>query len=397
MQAAQQLAQALQREMRPPERAGLELRLAAIAARQGRFEESLAVVARLRAAQAAGELAPQAGTAAWAHLVEGLVALHRAPEAASAQPLARAQALARLEPGTEVEALAAAWLAHLHFNQGRLPEFAALAAQARELATGGADAPAPRWPAALARVALTVASAWMSAGGEEQARDWFVCAREAAAAAGDSLMVAAVLHDRAAFGVQRLRIGWALAAPGTGGTGGAAGAAGTEEPALARLRLDASRNSEAAVRAQALAELQPLARIALLVVQDEPGQALLGIEQTLPRLAEAGLARYDAQLRADRLWCHVALRRPADALAEGADIEARLVHTPDPDDRLIVHATLARALRGAGHEAQAARQDQLAQAEHARMQRAWAQLGDELRAHGLLQPPAASRGAPAHG
>ena len=391
MQAAQQLAQALQREMRPAERAGLELRLAAIAARQGRFEESLSVVARLRAAQAAGELAPQADTTAWAHLVEGLVALHREPEAASAQPLARAQALARLEPGTEVEALAVAWLAHLHFNQGRLAEFATLAAQARDLATGDGHRQSMRWPAALARVALTVASAWMSAGGEDEARSWFSCAREACAAAGDSLMVAAVLHDRAAFGVQRLRIGWALAAPGVDG------AAGTEEPALARLRLDASRNYEAAVRAQALAELQPLARIALLVVQDEPAQALQEIEQCLPRLAQAGLSRYDAQLRADRLWCHVALRRPADALAEGADIEARLVHTPDPDDRLIVHATLARALRGAGHEAQAAHHEQLAQAEHARMQLAWAQLGNALSAHGLRQPPAASPGAPAHG
>jgi hypothetical protein len=388
MQAAEQLAQALQREMRPAERARLELRLAAIAARQGRFEESLAVVARVRAAQAAGELAPEAETAAWTHLVEGLVALHRAPEAVSPEPLARARALARLAPGAEVDALAAAWLAHLHFNQGRLAEFAALAGQARDLATGDGETRAGRWPEALARVALTVASAWMSAGSEDAARSWFGCAREAAAAAGDSLLVAAVLHDRAAFGVQRLRIGWALAAPGP---------AAVDEPELARLQLDASRNYEAAVRAQALAELQPLARIALLVVQDQPGQALGWIEQTLPRLAEAGLARYDAQLRADRLWCHVALRRPADALAEGADIEARLVHTPDPDDRLIVHATLARALRASGQHAAAARHDGLARSEHDRMQAAWAQLGAELRAHGRLHPPDATRGPHAHG
>lgn len=380
MQAAQQLAQALQREMRPAERARLELRLAAIAARQGRFDEALATVQRLRAALAEAGSSPPAETAAWLHLVEGLVALHRAPEAASPEPLARAQALARLAPGTEVQALAAAWLAHLHFNQGRLAEFAACAGQARELALG-APGVGVRWPAALARVALTVASAWMSAGEGAAAQGWFACAREAAAAAGDSLLMAAVLHDRAAFGVHRLRIGWALAAPA---------AAAPDEQELARLQLDASRNYEAAVRAQALAELQPLARIALLVVQARHEEALGWIERTLPRLGEAGLARYDAQLRADRLWCHVALHRPADALAEGADIEARLVHTPDPDDRLIVHATLARALRAAGQEAAAAHQAQLAASEQARMQAVWAQLGGELRAHGLSDLPDAS-------
>lgn len=377
MQAAQQLAQALQRELQPGERARLELRLAAVAARQGRFEESLASLERLRAAQASGALQPDAETAAWMHLVEGLVALHRDPDAATAVPLARAQALAGLASGTEVQALAAAWLAHLHFNQGRLPEFAALASQARELAVGG-PAAAARWPAALGRVALTVASAWMGAGEEAAAQAWFGCAREAAAAAGDSLLVAAVLHDRAAFGVHRLRIGWALATPE---------AAGADAHDLARLQLDASRNYEAAVRAQALADLQPLARIALLVVQSRPEEALAWIEQTLPRLGSAGLGRYDAQLRADRLWCHVALRRPADALAEGADIQARLVHTPDPDDRLIVHATLARALRQAGQEAAAAQQAQLAAREHARALADWARLGGELRAHGLAHPP----------
>lgn len=377
MQAAQHLAQALQRELRAPERARLELRLAAIAARQGRFDESLAVVQRLRTANAAGALAPEAETAAWMHLVEGLVALHRAPETATPEPLARAQALARLTPGTEVEALAAAWLAHLHFNQWRLAEFAAEARRARELAA--ADLPVGvRWPAALARVALTVATAWMSAGEEAAAQGWFACAREAASAAGDSLLMAAVLHDRAAFGVHRLRIAWALATPDP---------AQPEEQELARLQLDASRNYEAAVRAQALAELQPLARIAWLVVRDRHEEALGWIEQTLPRLGDAGLARYDAQLRADRLWCHVARGRLADALAEGADIEARLVHTPDPDDRLIVHATLARALRAAGQGAAAARHARQAAREHARAQAAWAVLVDTLQTHGLRQPP----------
>jgi hypothetical protein len=400
MQAAQQLAQALQREMRPGERARLELRLAAIAARQGRFDESLATVQRLRAAQADGSLPAEAETAAWMQLVEGLVSLHRAPESASPEALARAQALARLAPGSEVEALAAAWLAHLHFNQGRMAQFAPQAARALELA-GAAPGLQAHWPAARARVALTVAVAWMSAGQERVAQGWFGCAREAAGSAGDSLLMAAVLHDRAAFGVHRLRIGWALTTPGAAAPLQGQGQEQEQEQELARLQLDASRNYEAAVRAQALAELQPLARIALLVVQARPQEALGWIEQTLPRLVEAGLARYDAQLRADRLWCHVALRRPADALAEGDDIEARLVHTPDPDDRLIVHATLAHALRLAGQGAVAAHHAQRAAHEHTRMQAVWGQLVAELRAHGLEhvpdEPPTPAAGARADG
>ncbi|MFM7533854.1 MAG: hypothetical protein ACKO5J_15500 [Rubrivivax sp.] len=381
MQAAQHLAQALQRELHPPERARLELRLAAIAARQGRFQESAAVVERLRAAQAAGTLPGEASTAAWMHLVQGLAELHRAPETATPDTLARAQALAQLATDAEVQALAAAWLAHLHFNQGRLEDFASWAARARGFAGLGGGC-----PAALGRVALTVASAWMVAAEEAAAQAWFGCAREAAAAASDSLLVAAVLHDRAAFGVHRMRIGWALAP---------AEASAPQAGELAWLQLDAARSYEAAVRAQALAELQPLVRIALLVVQERHEEALGWIDQTLPRLAEAGLARYDAQLRADRLWCGLALGRPADALAEATDIQSRLVHTPDPDDRLIVHATLGRALHAAGQARAARAQVRQAALEHTRAQAQWAVLAQALRTHGLDDP--AGSGARTHG
>ena len=387
MQALHQLAQALQRTLHPAERARLELRLAAIAARQGRFEESLATVERLRAALAAGELASQAETVGWMHLVEGLVALHRAPDTASPAALLRAQALARLAPGTELPGLVSAWLAHLHFNQGRLAEFAALASQAQALACGATET-GPHGPAALARVALTVASAWMSAGQEAAAQAWFGCAREQAAAAGDSLLMAGVLHDRAAFGVHNLRVRWALSDPAW---------QAPVSPELARLQLDASRNYEAAVRAQALAELQPLARIALLVVQGRHQEALGWTEQTLPRLAAAGLGRYDAMLRADRLWCQVALQRSVDALAESAAIETRLVHTPDPDDRLIVQATLARALDASGHEDRARHHAQRALGEEQRMRAAWAQLAAALREHDLAAPGAVAAQACAHG
>ena len=52
MRVVQELSEALQRETQPRARARLELRLAVIAARQGRFDESLATVARVRAEQA---------------------------------------------------------------------------------------------------------------------------------------------------------------------------------------------------------------------------------------------------------------------------------------------------------------------------------------------------------
>ena len=404
MRVVQELSEALQREAQPLARARLELRLALIAARQGRFDESLATVARLRAEQAAAGIA-DAETTAWLSLVEGLVALHRAPDAACADRLNRAVVLARLAPGTQVEALATAWLAHLHFNQGRLAEFAAHARAALDLcasrevatapaaagaATAASGAGAPAWPAVQARVWLTVASAWMSAGEPARARPWFFAARDAAAAEGDSLMVGAVLHDMAAFRVHALRIEWARHAAGLCAT-----APGAEDD-LARVLLDSARSYEQAVQAGALAPLQPLARIALQVVRGEHDAALELIDQTLPQLGEAGLSRYDASLRADRLWCTLASGQRADAAAHGADgaetadILDRLVqHTPDPDDQLIVHATLAQAWRAAGQAQAAAHHVACAASQDARLRSAQAELVTMLEDNGLLQPPAA--------
>ena len=385
MRVVQELSEALQRETQPRARARLELRLAVIAARQGRFDESLATVARVRAEQA-GAGAADAETTAWLSLVEGLVALHRAPDAALADRLTRAALLARLAPGTQVEALATAWLAHLHFNQGRLAAFAGFARAALDLCTSS-------WPAVQARVALTVASAWMSAGEPARARPWFFAARDAAAAEGDSLMVGAVLHDMAAFRVHALRIEWARHAVGL------CEAAPAAEDDLAQVLLDSARSYEQAVQAGALAPLQPLARIALQVVRGEHEAALELIDQTLPQLGEAGLSRYDAGLRADRLWCTLASGQRADAAAHGADgaeiaestdILARLVqHTPDPDDQLIVHATLAQAWRAAGRADAAAHHAACAVSQDARLRSAQAEWLSMLEGNGLLQPLAA--------
>jgi hypothetical protein len=406
MRLVQELSEALQSETQPLARARLGLRLAVIAARQGRYDESLATAASVRAEQAAAGVA-DAEITAWLSLVEGLVALHRAPDAASADRLTRAVVLARLAPGTQVEALATAWLSHLHFNQGRLEEFAVCARAALEMCTSGeataADAGSAArtaaWPAVQARVALTVASAWMSAGEPARARPWFFAARDAAAAEGDSLMVGAVLHDMAAFRVHALRIEWARQAVGLRETAPAA------EDDLARVLLDSARSYEQAVHAGALAPLQPLARIALQVVRGEHEAALELIAQTLPLLGEAGLSRYDAPLRADRLWCtltsgqraaaaaHSAqdLESAANAIsAASADILARLVqHTPDPDDQLIVHATLAQAWRAAGQAEAAAHHAACAAPQDARLRRAQAELVAMLLDKGLSQPPAA--------
>ncbi|MEN9418637.1 MAG: hypothetical protein RI988_2257 [Pseudomonadota bacterium] len=411
MRVVQELSDALQRETQPLARARLELRLAVIAARQGRFDDSLATVARVRAGLAAAAAA-DAETTAWLSLVEGLVALHQAPDAASTDRLTRAVVLARLAPGTQVQALATAWLAHLHFNQGRLAEFAALARAALDLSASGvapavgatpaaASAPvaagvaAPGWPAVQARVLLTVASAWMSAGMPARAQPWFFAAREAAAAEGDSLMVGAVLHDMAAFRVHALRIEWARHAVGRRET------APSAEDDLARVLLDSAHSYEQAVHAGALAPLQPLARIALQVVRGEHEAALELAARTLPQLVEAGLCRYDALLRADRLWCTLASGRRADAAAhsaESADILARLVqHTPDPDDRLIVHATLAQAWRAAGQAQAAAHHAACAASEDDRLRRAQAELGARLQENRLVQPPAGGTRGPQPG
>lgn len=352
MRAAERLAQELRAETRPEARAVLELRLAALAAAQGRFEEAQATVQRLREAHAAQAWA---GLRAWLSLVEGLVQFHRSPDEAARDRLQRAHALAGLAPDSGALGPATAWLAHLHFNQGRLQACATLVREALQQAR-------PQDHAVLARLGLTLGAAWMAAGDAAQAQAWFERARQQAVQEGDGATLGAVLHDAAVFDVhaQRLAASGLPAhegvpqAPGSAAPhGGGAQAAAVQR---ARARLESACHYEDHSRLQALPELQALARASLCVLEDDPGRARELLVPLLARLDGAGLQRYDAPAHADLLWCDCALatRRAgppvrADALAAGVqDVLQRLARTPDLDDRLIVHATLARALEAAG-------------------------------------------------
>ena len=396
MRAAERLAQELRAETRPEARAVLELRLAALVAAQGRFEEAQATVQRLREAH---DAQASAGLRAWLSLVEGLVQFHRCPDEAARDRLQRAHALAGLAPDSGALGPATAWLAHLHFNQGRLQTCAALVHEALQQAR-------PQDHAVLARLALTLGAAWMTAGDAAQAQAWFERARQQAVHEGNGATLGAVLHDAAVFEVHAQRLaasglaahegvpqasGRTAGPEGPGGDtphGGGAPAAAVQR---ARSRLESACHYEDQARLQALPELQALARASLCVLEDDPAQARELLLPLLARLDGAGLQRYDAPARADLLWCDctLATRRAgppvqADALAAGVqDVLQRLARTPDLDDRLIVHATLARALDAAGQGGPAQAQRAECHALGARLAASRRQQRELLRLHRL--------------
>lgn len=393
MRAAERLAEQLRTESQPAARAILELRLAALDAAQGRFAEALATLQRVRQAfqgQASAALS------AWLSLVEGLVQFHQSPDDAARDRLQRAHALARLAPGCGALGPATAWLAHLHFNQGRLDASAELAREALGQAR-------PDDYGVLARVALTVGSAWMTAGERSCAEPWFERARLQAVREGDGVMLGAVLHDSAAFEVHEQRLAWAgLAPPSPRDPPGPRGEAAVPADVLTRARLDSARHYEDQAHLHALPELQTLARASLCVLHDEPEQARELLAGVLGRLDGAGLQRYDAPARADLLWCACTLARraagpegparprqaevQAQALVQVQEVEQRLSRTPDLDDRFLVHATLARALAAAGldgPDSPAAHQQRAADEIGARLVAARQELRALLRRHDL--------------
>lgn len=377
MRAAERLAEQLRAESQPAARAVLELRLAALAAAQGRFEEVSATLQRVRQAfpgQASAELS------AWLSLVEGVLRFHQSPDEAARDRLQRAHALARLAPGSGALGPATAWLAHLHFNQGRLEACGELAREALGLARTDDHG-------VLARVALTLASAWMTAGYPDEAHTWFERARQQAVREGDGAMLGAVLHDSAVFEVHEQRLAWAgLARQPRSGQDGRGG------PLQARL--DSARHYEDLARLRALPELQALARASLCVLQDDPEAARELLEGVLDRLDGAGLQRYDAPARADLLWCACVLAQRAAGPGAAAqalqtlqtqvdDVATRLARTPDLDDRFLVHATLARALAAAGQDGPAAQQRRLADELGGRLAESRQELRAQLRRQGL--------------
>ncbi|MBN8510469.1 MAG: hypothetical protein J0L57_17895 [Burkholderiales bacterium] len=308
----------------PVRRACWRAQRAIYLARQGSHD---AVVAEVQAIRDTFGTRPQAEVTAWVSLAEAVNSFYSHPGPQALDRLKRAQALARAIGHVELQALCAAWLAHLEFNANRMETMVQHAAEALRLAT-------PEHHAALARASLVVADAYHFAGRFDRAKDWYAAVRRHALAEGDDAMISAMLHNVAALRVNRVHLADSF------------GEVRSDELQRAEMETDSVESYDFGIGTLSLKSFVPLLRAQLLAVKRRFGEAILILDAVDQE--PDFLPRREAQFRAERAWCRANI---GDFELARGDIErARqcLAVASDADDLAATHSRVASTLRMLG-------------------------------------------------
>jgi tetratricopeptide (TPR) repeat protein len=308
---------------------------------------------------------PHSQLGAWLHLAEGLMSYFTDFSGGAYEKLARARAIAQLAGLREIEALAAAWLAHLAYVRHDIEALVAQAGACRELA-------APDHHAARSRQAMALGLALHFANQPELAQAWYAKARQHAVAEGDDATQSALMYNMAEMRTAHVRRE-ALSHP-------------TRPIPELLLSAESIARYDAAVGGSAMAELTPMLRAQILTVRGDYASALELYEQHLPQAISRGLARLGSSMLADLAWCQVHLSQRERALQQARESELELDPACDVDDRAATHSRLAQVYEALGDvEAAARHADSAARewAELARQQQAWLTA---LERAGLTRP-----------
>ena len=272
---------ALAASRHPVDAACLRAERAGLLARQGHLDEANAELQILR-----GDFAqrPAAVVTVWICVVEAWIEQYSGRPSLGRDKMRRAQALsaaARLKP---LQALSAAWLAHLGYMQDDFDDMAKYLALALQLAE-------PDHHAARARAALVAASGYHWANRLDLAQPWYTRAREHAVADADDALLSIVTFMMACH-----RCNHASRASIFGSVDGA-------EARRAQAWLDASVNLDQWVGAAPQDSFVCTLRAQLYSAEQQHAQALALYEAHLADADRQGLAHMRAAHLADQAWC----------------------------------------------------------------------------------------------
>lgn len=185
----------LDQSVDPLERAEVSAQIAGNLARMGRFDEARHMVGAVRQQFGQGQ---SGRVTVWLMLAEGLIHHYEDLSPTAMERVRGAQALGLAMGYSTIVALASAWKAHIEFERSDFePMIASI-----ELALKNV---APEEHDAQTRVAIVLSNAFMIAGEREQGQFWFKHGHQHAVKNGDQASIDALLYNRAAFLLARLR------------------------------------------------------------------------------------------------------------------------------------------------------------------------------------------------
>lgn len=281
---------------------------------------------------------------AWLWLTEGLADYYENLGHRAHDRVHRALALAISLKAVQVQALAAAWLAHMAFRAHDHAATAVHVATALRLA-------APDHHAARSRACLVTAGAYHYAGREDLAQPWYQQARTHAAQEGDGSALSSIMYNMAALRVMEVRLTECF------------GRADALKAKRAKLGTESSQLLDESVRTRALSHYQPMQRALILVAHHDYGAALALYDEHLAGAMAEGLSCSECLFEADRARCLLELGRGVEALAAARQADTAFMSATEPEEKAIAHAELADVFERLGLPDVAQRQRDAAQRE----------------------------------
>lgn len=300
-------------------RAELSAELACYLARDGDAERAAKITEELRSRFGSGKYAR---ISILIMLIEALRFYFTDQDPRAHDRLRRACLISGMVRDRQLIALTEAWMAHLHFNQGRFSDFGS------SLARAYANMDEDNLPVKC-RLAISIADSCLLIGNQSKSNLWYGLARDAAVKYGDQAAIGAVTYNRAALGVHALRMALAL------------GEDCSQDAQLLHVEVDSAINYQRVAGLTSLDQLLYTAKIGSLIAigrfaeGKELAQQLLGSVGTVLNSAQQTMLAFDHALCADGLSEGEMLQR---LFSEDSFVDCCL--NLDATDRLIIFSAL---------------------------------------------------------
>lgn len=317
----------VRRTHHPVDNACLRAERACQLARLGQYDAARDEIAALHAAfdrQAIPAIT------AWMHLAEGCLTYYTSLSGTARDRMRRAHALSTAAQLPRIQALSAAWLAHMDYVFIDAEGMVQHVGEAVRLASS-ADL------STISRACMVVGVAYHYAERIDLAQPWYARARECASTEGDEATLSALVCNIAWHHANH-----AVQAALFGGDSQA-------HVRHALLGAEATDNIDRWIGITALDSLVPMMRAVVLSVRGEHAESLALYEAHLADARRQGLGRMAANFLADMAWCRWSTGDREGALRDAEAGAAAIDPSMHADDRAVAHARVAQVQRAAGH------------------------------------------------
>ena len=312
-----QLLERLDRELRlathEVRRAEILAKKSCYLSRVGKFSESREIIGNLRhefGDWRSGQIM------AWIMLAEGLLHLFERLSPLALDRIKRSQALGLAANDRVIIAVASAWKAHLEFETSNF------GLMVRSLHTALANIRDSDHDA-YARVAMVICGSFLICGDDKAAQGWFLQSRDHALKDGDDASIEALLYNRAAFTMARLRAASCL------------GPIDQDQLSLVRLGIASDTNLQTLIGIGAFTNFIRLCHARLLILEKKFEQAIEALEDVRDcgPFAEYNFSQSFVDL--EIAFCLVRIGRIVEAHERFEKIQWSSFDNFDIDERLV--------------------------------------------------------------